>query len=161
MATVSILKDVIGSRGESIAKLKLTEYTAFPQPLFLVGFLGDKWPSIDFYVELEAVRGKRPYFLAQCKSTSSALTRTSINVDFRRKDIDKMLRLPGPTYLIAVHVPSERVFAKAIYKGMPVKSVSTIRLSNELDGRSLQQLHAEVLSYWSTGSHKPTTSVFL
>jgi hypothetical protein len=57
------LVDVIGSRGEKIVELRLTDYEGFPGPLFRPGFLGDKWPGIDFYVELEAIQGKRFYFL--------------------------------------------------------------------------------------------------
>jgi hypothetical protein len=51
----------------------LTAYSAFARPLFRPGFLGDKWPAVDFYVELNGIRGKRPYFLVQCKSTSANL----------------------------------------------------------------------------------------
>ena len=53
------LNDITGFRGEKIVELCLTDYSDFPKPLFRPGFLGDKWPAIDFYVELTAVRGKR------------------------------------------------------------------------------------------------------
>jgi hypothetical protein len=49
------LKDVTGFRGEKIVELCLTDYRTFAKPLFRPGFLGEKWPSIDFYVELEDV----------------------------------------------------------------------------------------------------------
>ena len=62
------LQEVTGFRGERIVELCLTDYQAFSKPLFRPGFLGDKWPTIDFYVELTAVRGKRLYFFGASKS---------------------------------------------------------------------------------------------
>ncbi len=56
------LQEITGFRGEKIVELCLTNYESFPKPIFKPGFLGDKWPTIDFYVELTNVRGKRPYF---------------------------------------------------------------------------------------------------
>ena len=70
---ISELRDVTGFRGERIVELCLTDYLAFPKPLFRPGFLGDKWPAIDFYVELAEVIGRRLYFFAQVKATTSAL----------------------------------------------------------------------------------------
>jgi len=54
------LMEVVGFRGEKVVELCLTNYESFAAPLFRPGFLGDKWPSIDFYVERRTVRGGRP-----------------------------------------------------------------------------------------------------
>src|ERR1017187_9887067 len=63
------LREVTGFRGEKMVELCLTNYKDFDAPLFRPGFLGDKWPSIDFYVELQAVHKRKPYFFAQAKAT--------------------------------------------------------------------------------------------
>lgn len=42
------LRDVVGFRGEKLVELRLTDYSAFEQPLFRPGFLGDKWPAVDW-----------------------------------------------------------------------------------------------------------------
>jgi hypothetical protein len=75
--TSALLQDVTGFRGEKIVELCLTDYSAFKKPLFRPGFLGDKWPAIDFYVELNGVRGRRPYFFVQSKATRSSFPRTT------------------------------------------------------------------------------------
>jgi hypothetical protein len=67
------LANVIGERGEDIFKLAITNYEHFELPLFKPGFLGDKWPAVDFYVEMLGVRGSTPFFFAQVKSTNSPL----------------------------------------------------------------------------------------
>jgi len=73
---VKDLREVTGFRGEKILELCLTDYKEFAGPLFRPGFLDDKWPSIDFYVELQAVTKRKPYFFAQAKTTASRLSRS-------------------------------------------------------------------------------------
>jgi len=156
------LRDVTGFRGEKIVELRLTDYEAFSKPLFRPGFLGDKWPAIDFYVELTAVRGKRLYFFGQAKATTSELTTgsSSLKVSTKKKDIDRLLRIPGPTYIFGVHEPSQRVFVRSVHTGIPVRAITRIPVSYELTSANLQTLHDEVRDYWVTTNHKPTSSAF-
>jgi hypothetical protein len=156
------LQDITGFRGEKIVELCLTNYESFPKPLFKPGFLGDKWPAIDFYVELSAVHGKRPYFFVQAKSTVSALTAqsTHLNVTTKKADIVRLLRIPGPTYILGVHEPSKRVFVRSVHTGTPKKAITRIPLSYELTSSKLQSLHDEVRAFWQSTSHKPTSSEF-
>lgn len=154
------LRDVTGRRGEDIADLCLTEYLAFGKPLFHTTSLGDKFPSIDFYVELDGVPGKSPYFLAQVKATASALTATCLNISTKKRDIDRLLRIPGPTYLLGVHEPTKKTFVRSVHTGIPVKAITRIPLLYELTIANLQTLHSEVRDYWATTGHKPTSSAF-
>jgi hypothetical protein len=156
------LRDVVGFRGEKLVELRLTDYSEFERPLFRPGFLGDKWPAIDFYVELNAVRGKRPYFFAQVKATSSSLTAesTHLTLSSKKADIDRLLRIPGPTYIFGVHEPSNRVFVRSIHAGVPVRAVTRIPVAYELTSTNLEVLHREVREFWSANDHKPAASVF-
>lgn len=156
------LRDIIGSRGEKLAELCLTNYDDFPGPLFRPGFLGDKWPAIDFYVELNGVDGRRPYFLAQVKSTAGALrdASPSLAVGTKRKDIVALLQIPGPTYILGVHEPSGRVFARSVHAGTTVTTVRSIPVTHELTSTNLAVLHREVRDFWSTSAYKPEFSVF-
>ncbi len=156
------LRDVTGFRGEKLAELALTDYSAFTKPLFQPGFLGDKWPAIDFYVELTAVRGRRPYFFVQIKATQSELSNrsTNLSVSTKKSDIRRLLRIPGPTYIIGVHEPSKRVFIRSVHTGVPEKAITRIPVAYELSSANLRTLHNEVRDFWSSTSHKPTTSQF-
>jgi hypothetical protein len=162
MRTPAQLRDVTGFRGEKIVELCLTDYSTFAHPLFRPGFLGDKWPAIDFYVELNGVRGSRPYFLAQAKTTSANLSprAASVRISSSRSDVGRLLEVPGPTYILGVHEPSRRVFAKSVHAGVADKGVSTIPVSHELTPANLQRLFDEVRQYWHATKHKPTSSVF-
>lgn len=155
------LSDVIGFRGERFVELCLTSFV--PEPLFRPGFLGDKWPAIDLYVELTTIPEKRPYFFGQVKATTSTLTddAESLTISTKKDDIARLLRIPGPTYIFGVHVPSGRVFIRSVHDGIAVKAITRIPVSYELRHDNLQQLQREVADYWMTTTHKPTNSVFL
>lgn len=159
---MNFLQDVTGFRGEKIVELCLTSYSDFARPLFRPGFLGDKWPAIDFYVELNGVRGRRPYFLIQIKSTTNALPAqaTSIKIWSKRHDVARLLQIPGPTYILGVHEPSERIFIKSVHMGIAVRAITRIQLANELTSNNLRRLHHEVRRFWQTTAHKPHDSVF-
>jgi hypothetical protein len=156
------LRDVVGFRGEKLVELRLTDYSEFEQPLFRPGFLGDKWPAIDFYVELNSVRGSRPYFFAQVKTTSSPLTgeSTHLSISSKKKDIERLLRIPGPTYIFGVHEPSSRVFVRSIHAGMAAQAMTRIPVAYELTSTNLSTLHREVRDFWAAKDHKPATSSF-
>jgi hypothetical protein len=156
------LRDVVGFRGEKLVELRLTDYSQFERPLFRPGFLGDKWPAVDFYVELNSIRGKRPYFFAQVRATSSPLTpqSTHLSISSRKRDIERLLRIPGPTYIFGVHEPSNRVFVRSIHVGMPVQAVTRIPVAYELTSTNLEALHREVREFWAANDHKPVASVF-
>jgi hypothetical protein len=156
------LRDMTGFRGELIVQDILTNYQAFPEPLFRPGFLGDKWPSIDFYVELRNVRGRTPYFFVQAKTTGSAFPKNSrsLRISMKKQDVERLLQIPGPTYVFGIHEPSRRVFVRSVCLGMPVKGITCIPISNELTAGNLHVLHDEVRMFWKTTSHKPKTSVF-
>lgn len=156
------LRDVTAFRGEIITELVLTDFSEFPRPLFQPGFLGDKWPSIDFYVELNSVRGKRPYFFIQTKATQTQITAKSksLAISTTKKDIEALLRIPGPTYLVGVHEPSKRAFIRSVHTGLPQKAITRIPISHELTSANLQILHTEVKDFWNRSPHKPMTSHF-
>lgn len=156
------LRDVTGFRGEKIVELCLTDYQAFPEPLFRPGFLEGKWPAIDFYVELTSVRGKRLYFFVQAKATTSVLGihSSALTISTNKRDIDRLLQIPGPTYILGVHEPSQRVFVRSVHEGIPVRAITRIPLAYELTSANLRVLHDEVQTYWDSHIHKPTFSRF-
>ena len=159
---ISELREVTGFRGEKILELSLTDYQAFPKPLFKPGFLGDKWPAIDYYVELTSVRGKRLYFFAQAKATRTSLvpSQTDLTISTKKKDIERLLQIPGPTYIFGIHEPSKRVFVRSVHAGVPVKAITRIPFIYELTSNNLRILYDEVRGYWANNSHKPESSNF-
>jgi hypothetical protein len=156
------LLEVVGFRGEKVVELCLTNYESFAEPLFRPGFLGDKWPSIDFYVELRTVHKRTPYFFAQAKSTRRPLSKSSPNlrISTKRRDVERLLRFPGPTYIFGVHEPSRRVFIRSVHQGTMRRAITTIPITYELTPQNLRALHTEVRRFWAGKDYKPSNSVF-
>ena len=142
-------------------ELCLTDYAQFRSPIFKPGFLWDKWPTVDFYVELLGVRQSRPFFLAQAKSTSVPLRRgaRSLAVRVSPRDAERLKRLPCPTYVFGIHEPTRRVFVRAVHAGS-AQGFSRIPLANELTPTNLRTLHLEVQSFWRNLVGKPAHSRF-
>jgi hypothetical protein len=137
---ISLLKDVTGSRGENIVDLCLTEYTGLSFPLFCPGFLGDKWPAIDFYVELTSVSGSGMYFFGQAKATTGKISPKAkvLRISSKKRDIERLQKIPAPTYLFGIHEPSKRVFVRCIHAKTPLKAITSIPLKNQLTMANLQ-----------------------
>lgn len=156
------IRDAIGRRGELLFEYHLLDYESFDGPLFCPGYLDGKWPTIDFYVELVSVAGARPFFLAQVKATSAALASDAIELPIKamKEDVERLSEMPGPTYLFGIHEPSKRVFACAITKLTPHKTISSIPLTHELTEKNLVKLHDEVRAFWASSGYKPEKSVF-
>jgi len=157
------LREIRGRRGENIVENCLTGYSTFSKSLFWPTHLGDKWPSIDFYVELLDVSHRKPFFFVQAKATASPFTvrSQSVKISTKKREIDELLRIPGPTYVFAVHEPSERVFVRSVHTGTPPKAITRIPLTNELTSANLKLLYDEVERFWRTGPHKPGSSIFV
>ncbi|HSI84620.1 MAG TPA: hypothetical protein VK970_12595 [Candidatus Methylacidiphilales bacterium] len=159
---IAALNNVLGERGENIALLCLTEYVQPNGVLFGPGFLGAKWPTIDYYIELYGVQSMRPYFFASAKTTTSRLTKKSIQISVKKEDVQQLLKIPGPTYILAIHEPSKRVFAKSVHALTKATAIKTVRLANELTNKpeALFALHQEVVQFWGNTVHKPNSSHF-
>jgi len=112
------LGNVIGDRGEIVFELAITDYSQFRFPLFRPAFLGAKWPTIDYYVELLGVPNGSPFFFAQIKTTREPLSQNALVLEIKveRAKCARLFRIPGPTYLIGVHEPTQRAFIRSVHE---------------------------------------------
>jgi hypothetical protein len=154
------LSQTIGTRGESIFELAITDYSQFETSLFRPAFLSDRWPAIDFLVELIGVRDVTPYFLVQVKATRNAISKDRIVVELPPKNKTALARVPGPTYVVGVHEPSKRTFIRAVLDPKP-PGIYDIPVAYELTPANLQVLYDEVKDYWIHSDRKPLRSQFV
>src|SRR3954452_16798547 len=100
-------RDDIGNRGEAVFRVRVTEpYGPGGNPLFRPYHLGEKFPTLDFLVELVGLpAGRVGYFFAQVKATRQGLSKrppVCLKVRVPQGDINRMLVYPGPTCLIGI-----------------------------------------------------------
>lgn len=155
------LSDVIGKRGENIVELCFTDYSNFATSLFSLTHLGEKWPAVDYYVELTTVPGRRLFFFVQAKATASPSVGTHLRISSTKDDVARLLEIPAPTYIVGVHEPTKRAFIRSVHDGVKLKAMTRIPVAYELTSRNLEVLHSEVVRFWKRRRQKPTNSVFL
>lgn len=156
----STATNLLGERGEKIAFLALTDYSVFPKPLFQLAFLGDKWPSADFYAELLQIRGHQPAVLFQVKTSARGLRKgsKSLGVQLSKRDVGRLDRIPLPAYVLGVCEHSKQVFARIVEKKR-IKGIATISTKNKLTPAKLKLMHAEIAAWWKDS--KNTKSKFI
>jgi len=121
------MKDVLGQRGEALFYVMISKFNNHVQPLFIPQFLGDKYPSIDFMVELVNYTGKMiPYFLVQVKTTRRGYTSNNrLKLQVHKDDILRLSLFPAPTYLVGIDDLKEIGYVVSA-NGEYLKTVSNI-----------------------------------
>jgi hypothetical protein len=130
------------------------------EPYFRPRFLGEKYPTFDYLVEL--VGREAFFFFVQVKATRQGYRqgrgsrRLRVNVD--REDVRRMVASPVPVYVVGIDEPGELGYVLSMNEprqaglgGLPARHL--------LDCDNLQRLWGEVENFWSsrnmllTGSH--------
>jgi hypothetical protein len=156
-------RDAIGKRGESIVVNLLTRPNRNGEPLFQPQFLGDKYPMIDFFVELLGVpTAPTPLFLVQAKTTTRGLTarERKLRIQVTPAQMNGLVAYPAPTYIIGIDDPAEQAYLfAAVAGGAP--HLSSLPTTHPLHQTTLQSLYNEVRLFWQTNPVIFRTSQFL
>ncbi|MDQ2688369.1 MAG: DUF4365 domain-containing protein [Armatimonadota bacterium] len=156
-----INKDSLGERGEAIFRLLITEFDGASRPMFRPYFLGDKWPAVDFIVELIGVSTAVPYFFVQVKATRSGYTqrRSRLKVKVDAGDVAALAAHPAPTYIVGIDEEAKVGFlVSAKGRSTNLSSVSTQFPINAANRRLLWE---EVKDYWNVFTVPTHVSRFL
>src|SRR5215217_1584522 len=117
-------RDRIGARGEHISYLKLTEPCPNrPEGFFKPVFLGEKFETLDFMVELLDVGEHACYFFLQVRSTREGYTVKDrrLKIKVSAKEMQQLVRYQAPTYLLSENETAEKAFIISVNEGGPVK----------------------------------------
>jgi hypothetical protein len=154
--------DDIGERGEAIFKAAIMDFCGRKAPYFRAHFLGAKFASLDYLVELIGAGAKTPYFFAQVKATRLGYTRGTprrLKAQVARQDVVRMALYPAPTYVIGIDEPQGHVFIVSV-RGKMNRAIPSIPATYPLDPGNLKRLWQEVRDYWSGHDMTQTASVF-
>ncbi len=153
--------DYIGASGESLFAYRMGR-PINGEFLFKVEFLGDKWPDVDFLVELVGVDSCRPIFFVQVKATTrvgkSASSR--LRVKAGQKNVERMSLYPAPTYVAGVDLKREEVYLISA-NGECTAPLSSITTEYPLDSHNFAVLYDEVKAFWMSPLSPKLSSRFL
>lgn len=150
----------IGERGQWLFCPLITELCGREDPYFRPRFLGDKYPTFDYIVEV--VDQPAYYFFVQVKATAQGYTKEPplrLKVQVVQQDIDRMVACPAPTYVVGVDIQTNDVgFILAVNE--PRQHVASLTTAFRIDCDTLRHLADEVCAYWSTRNMILTGSRF-
>jgi hypothetical protein len=156
--------DEIGNRAQSIAYLRLSDPAGKAGPYFRAEFLGDKCPTLDYYVELLGAGVPVPFFFVQVKGTRVGCVRgcalRRIKVKIPVEDVRRMASHPAPTYVFGVDEVNEQAYVLAIEGGTD-RVISTVPTAHLLDDTNRRLLWEEVRGYWQAHDLARKTSRFV
>lgn len=145
------MKNIIGDRGEFIFSVLISQKTRNGY-LFKPHFLGEKWPTADFYVELFDT-DKPMFCFFQIKATTKGYTKTDkkLLASLNAKSAETLLNMPAPTYLIGIDETKEKGYIVSTNED-PFKAVNNIPTTYPLNKNNLVKLWKEVKEFWNNSN---------
>lgn len=141
-------KDDIGDRGQWMFSLIMTELCGRDEPFFRPRFLGDKYPTFDYILEL--VDQPEYFFFVQVKTTTKGYTQNPVRlkVHVSQVDVDRMVACPAPAYVVGIDESSQKGYLLSVNE--PRDHVASLTTRFEIGCTVLSELSDEVRQFWST-----------
>jgi hypothetical protein len=144
------MSNKIGKRGENIFS---TIISRFVDPVgFMLDptFLGDKFPSVDFYIDLLNYSQKRGFFFASVKTTTLGYnpSKTKMKITVDKEEIAELNKFQVPVYLFGIDEKSENgyfICANKLDNGQHLNGLPT---KYPIDTQHINELWKEVANYW-------------
>jgi hypothetical protein len=158
------MQNATGERGETIFKELISKFDDNQPPRFRPGFLGDKWPTFDFLVELVDAPPPTPFFFVQVKATRQGFTQRKhrLNVQVSQDTIVAMADHPAPTYLAGIDVRDQKENGWLLaVTGHTRTRLPSLPTNHPIDKPNRTRLYDEVAAYWQARAPNPMLSAFV
>lgn len=158
------LSDDIGTRGEALFFVLLTQFCGRNRPFFRPHFLGDKFATLDYFVELLDAGPATPFFFVQVKTTSQGYIRNKkgeqrLKIKVPHNDMHRLRLYPAPTYIIGIDERAERGYIISANAESP-SNISSLPTTFPLNCQNLALLWNEVKLFWEYRDMQLSNSVF-
>lgn len=144
------MSNQIGKRGENIFATIISRYVDPIGFMLDPTFLGEKFPTVDFYVELLNYPDKKGFFFASVKTTTLGYnaqnTKLNINVDIT--EIAELQKFRVPVYLFGIDEKSEMGYLACANSLDNQQNINGIPTNHPIDTRHIHLLWKEVANYW-------------
>ena len=146
------MSNEIGSRGEFIFAMLLSRRDTTQRSLFKPIFLGDKQPTVDFYVDLLHYARKKGFFFASVKATTLGYTAdgTKLKILVDKDELSELLKFPSPTYLFGIDVIEEKGYFINVNHIETDSNLNGVPVKHLIDTQNIIALWEEVKQFWDT-----------
>lgn len=155
------MQDALGQRGEAMFTILMTAFTPGATPQFRPQFLGDKWPHIDFFVELLGLENLKPYCFIQVKTTRQGYTarQNRLKIRVSEEQIQGLITYPAPTYIVGIDEIQEQGYIISA-NGENPGSLSSLSTEFPINTDTRDRLWQEVHNFWRRYDRNQFTSNF-
>jgi hypothetical protein len=157
-----MMTNELGQRGEALFYVLITKSYGRARPIFRPQFLGDKWPLVDFIVELVDAGKITPYFFVQVKTTRDGYTQRNnrLKVKVNGEDMRRLASYPAPTYIIGIDEIMEVGYIVSA-NGEWMNSIPNMSIDFPINKINQDQLWDEVNSFWAKSKMLNRSSRFI
>lgn len=143
------MRNALGARGEAIFYVLMTEFHSAAGPIFRPQFLGEKWPTVDFIVELLGTGPGVPFFFVQVRTTRAGFTarHRRLKVGVSQGSVRRLGTLPAPTYVVGIDEVGEMGYLVSA-NGESSAAMASMPTAHPIDHHRREQLWHEVHGYW-------------
>jgi hypothetical protein len=140
----------------------MTAFESGGQPLFRPQFLGDKWPYVDFFVELLGHDDIKPFCFVQVKTTRLGYTKRQnrLKIGVSEDRVRGLVAYPAPTYLVGIDEWQEQGYIISV-NGEALGSLSSLSTQFPVNTANREVLWREVSSFWRGYDRSQLSSDFV
>ena len=144
------MSNTIGKRGESIFSTIISRYVHPAGFLLDPAFLGDKFPTIYFYVHLLRYNAAKAFFFASVKATTLGYTAngTKLKITIDKAELTELVKYPVPVYLFGIDENKELGYFICANHLDANNNLNGIPTRFPVNANNINLLWKEVANYW-------------
>ena len=114
-------------------------------------FLGDKFPTVDFYVHLLNYNTKKAFFFASVKTTTLGYTanNTKLRITVNKAELAELIKYSVPIYLFGIDENEENGYFVCANHLDTTKNLNGISTRFPMNSINIDLLWKEVANYWN------------
>ena len=143
--------NAIGKRGESIFSTIISRYVDPFDSLLDPTFLGEKFPTVDFYMHLLNYNTKKVFFFASVKTTTLWYTadNTKLKIAVDKAELAELIKYPVPVYLFGIDENKELGYFICANRWDANNNLNGISTRFPVNALNIDLLWKEVANYWN------------
>lgn len=144
-------KNKIGKRAENIFAVLIGKFIESKNcHLLIPEFLGDKYPVIDFIVDLNNYDKSKAFFFVSVRATRMGYTKNEKNlkVSFNKKDMDRLKKIPVPTYIAGIEEKEVKGYIMSL-QNINSDNISSFSTKYPINDENIEILWNEITEYWN------------
>ena len=141
----------IGKIGERIFTVLIGRYFDPNGYLFDPIFLGDKYPTVDFYVDLLNNQEEKGFFFVSVKTTTQGYSadKTKLKIHVSKEELKALTKYPVPVYLFGIDAVEEKGYFTCVNHIDTNSNLSGLPVAYPLEITYMNTLWNEVKQFWN------------